>query len=33
LRLVRAAVGQVSVQGLAPAAWREIDAASPWPLR
>ena len=30
LRLVRAAVGQVSVQGLAPAAWQEIDAAAPW---
>jgi 23S rRNA pseudouridine2457 synthase len=32
LRLVRAAIGQVSVHGLAPAAWREIDAAAPWPL-
>jgi 23S rRNA pseudouridine2457 synthase len=32
LRLVRAAIGQVSVQGLAPAAWREIDAAAPWAL-
>jgi 23S rRNA pseudouridine2457 synthase len=31
LRLVRAAIGQVSVHGLAPAAWREIDAAEPWP--
>jgi 23S rRNA pseudouridine2457 synthase len=30
LRLVRAAIGQVSVQGLASAAWREIDAAAPW---
>lgn len=30
LRLVRAAIGQVSVHGLAPAAWREIDAAAPW---
>ena len=26
LRLVRAGIGQVSVLGLAPAAWREIDA-------
>jgi len=32
LRLVRAAIGHVSVHGLAPAAWREIDAAAPWPL-
>jgi 23S rRNA pseudouridine2457 synthase len=32
LRLVRAAIGQVSVHGLAPAAWREIDAAAPWAL-
>ena len=31
LRLVRAGIGQVSVRGLAPAAWREIDAAAPWP--
>lgn len=30
LRLVRSAIGQVSVHGLAPAAWREIDAAAPW---
>jgi 23S rRNA pseudouridine2457 synthase len=30
LRLVRAAIGRVSVQGLAPAAWHEIDAAAPW---
>jgi 23S rRNA pseudouridine2457 synthase len=30
LRLVRAAIGQVGVHGLAPAAWREIDAAAPW---
>jgi 23S rRNA pseudouridine2457 synthase len=30
LRLVRAAVGKVSVLGLAPGAWREVDAASPW---
>jgi 23S rRNA pseudouridine2457 synthase len=30
LRLVRAAVGRVRVEGLAPGAWREIDPASPW---
>ena len=30
LRLVRAAVGLVSVDSLALGAWREIDAASPW---
>jgi 23S rRNA pseudouridine2457 synthase len=30
LRLVRAAVGLVTVDSLAPGAWREIDAASPW---
>ena len=30
LRLVRAAVGRVGVAGLAPGAWREIDAALPW---
>jgi 23S rRNA pseudouridine2457 synthase len=30
LRLVRASIGQVSVQGLAPGAWRQIDAAAPW---
>jgi 23S rRNA pseudouridine2457 synthase len=30
LRLVRAAIGRVSVDGLAPGVWREIDAASPW---
>ncbi|HEY8053861.1 MAG: pseudouridine synthase [Steroidobacterales bacterium] len=33
LRLVRASIGQVSVHGLAPAAWREIDAAAPWALK
>jgi 23S rRNA pseudouridine2457 synthase len=32
VRLVRAGIGQVRVHGLAPAAWREIDAAAPWPL-
>jgi 23S rRNA pseudouridine2457 synthase len=30
LRLVRASVGQVTVDGLAPGAWREIDADLPW---
>jgi 23S rRNA pseudouridine2457 synthase len=30
LRLVRAAVGRVSVDSLAPGTWREIDATSPW---
>ena len=30
LRLIRARVGRVSVEDLAPAAWREIDAAAPW---
>ena len=33
LRLVRAAIGPVTVHGLAPAAWREIDAAAPWAQR
>jgi len=33
LRLVRAKIGQVSVDGLAPAVWREIDAAALWPRR
>jgi 23S rRNA pseudouridine2457 synthase len=32
LRLVRAAIGQINVQGLAPAAWREVDPAAPWVL-
>ena len=30
LRLVRARIGQVSLEGLAPATWREIDPAAPW---
>ncbi len=30
LRLVRAGVGQVTVNGLAPGEWREIDARAPW---
>jgi 23S rRNA pseudouridine2457 synthase len=33
LRLVRARVGQVKVDGLAPGEWREIDAGSPWAER
>ena len=30
LRLVRAAIGRVSVDGLVPGAWREIEADAPW---
>lgn len=30
LRLVRAAIGKVSVEGLALGAWREITANAPW---
>ena len=30
LRLVRAQIGRVKVDGLAPGEWRAIDAASPW---
>jgi 23S rRNA pseudouridine2457 synthase len=30
LRLLRAAIGQVRVEGFAPGEWREIDADSPW---
>jgi 23S rRNA pseudouridine2457 synthase len=33
LRLVRVSIGQVRGTGLAPAAWREIDAAAPWAPR
>jgi 23S rRNA pseudouridine2457 synthase len=33
LRLVRAGIGQIGVHGLAPSAWREIDAAAPWALK
>jgi 23S rRNA pseudouridine2457 synthase len=33
LRLVRAAIGQVRVQDLAPGEWREIDPASLWEAR
>jgi 23S rRNA pseudouridine2457 synthase len=33
LRLVRARIGAVSVEGLAPGTWNEIDAASPWTER
>lgn len=33
LRLVRARVGQVTVDGLAPGGWREIDPGSPWAKR
>jgi 23S rRNA pseudouridine2457 synthase len=30
LRLIRAAIGKVCVQGLAPGTWREISADFPW---
>ena len=30
LRLIRAAIGKVSVKGLAPGKWREIGADAPW---
>ncbi|HEY0747228.1 MAG TPA: pseudouridine synthase [Steroidobacteraceae bacterium] len=30
LRLVRAFIGQVAVDGLAPGEWHEIDADAPW---
>jgi 23S rRNA pseudouridine2457 synthase len=30
LRLVRARIGQVNVDGLAPGQWRNIDPQSPW---
>jgi 23S rRNA pseudouridine2457 synthase len=30
LRLVRAAIGAVRIEGLAPGEWREIDARAPW---
>jgi len=30
LRLIRAAVGKVSVEGLAPGIWREIGQGAPW---
>jgi 23S rRNA pseudouridine2457 synthase len=30
LRLVRAAIGAVRLDGLAPGEWREIDARAPW---
>jgi 23S rRNA pseudouridine2457 synthase len=30
LRLVRAAIGQIEVQGMPLGAWREVDAASAW---
>ncbi|HEY2809496.1 MAG TPA: pseudouridine synthase [Steroidobacteraceae bacterium] len=33
LRLVRAQIGRVSLQDLAPGLWREIDAAAPWTAR
>ncbi len=30
LRLVRARVGQITLEGLAPGAWRELEAGAPW---
>lgn len=33
LRLVRAAIGEVRVAGLAPGEWRELDEAALWPRR
>ena len=30
LRLIRSAIGQVTLEGLPPGAWREIGADSPW---
>jgi 23S rRNA pseudouridine2457 synthase len=33
LRLVRARIGQISVESLPAGQWREIDAASPWAPR
>jgi 23S rRNA pseudouridine2457 synthase len=30
LRLVRAAIGKVTIGALAPGEWREIDANAPW---
>ena len=30
LRLVRAGVGRIHVEGLAPGTWREVDATAPW---
>jgi 23S rRNA pseudouridine2457 synthase len=30
LRLIRAAIGDVSVEGLALGAWREIGPDAPW---
>ncbi len=30
LRLVRAAIGRISVNAMAPGTWREVDADAPW---
>jgi len=30
LRLVRAAIGRLGLDGLAPGEWREVDAGAPW---
>ena len=31
LRLIRAAIGEVHIDNLAPGEWRKIDPSSPWP--
>jgi 23S rRNA pseudouridine2457 synthase len=33
LRLVRAAIGSVDLEGLPPGQWREVDASAPWRRR
>jgi 23S rRNA pseudouridine2457 synthase len=33
LRLVRASIGHVALDGLAPGEWREVDDAAPWGAR
>jgi 23S rRNA pseudouridine2457 synthase len=33
LRLVRAAIGRLGLDGLAVGAWREVDAGAPWSAR
>ena len=30
LRLIRAVIGKVSIEGLAPGSWREIEPDAPW---
>jgi 23S rRNA pseudouridine2457 synthase len=31
LRLIRAAIGEIHIDNLAPGKWRKIDPSSPWP--